>query len=157
MRRVAGELPFEHVVVDVHAERGETNVLVVANQTVLGEPLLKTIRERAAKGPASFLILSPQGESEGGYEEAEKRLLRAVTLLRSEGLEVHGQISHPDPYTAVMQTIEDERVDEIIVSTFPNARSGWMRKNLVERLDTDTKLPVEHVQSDVPAEVEAHA
>jgi len=150
MRRVAGSLPFEHVVVDLTAERGEKNVLVVANQTVLGEPLLAKIRERAAKGPVSFLIISPQGDSEGNYEAAEKRLLRAVTLLRGEGIDVHGQISHPDPYAAVMQTMEDERVDEIIVSTFPNARSGWMRRDLIGRLQTDTKLPIEHVEVDQP-------
>ena len=78
-----------------------------------------------------------------------------MTLLRSEGLDVHGQISHPDPYAAVMQTIEDERVDELIVSTFPNARSGWMRRNLVERLRADTKLPVDHVEVDVPEAVTA--
>jgi hypothetical protein len=152
MKRVAGSLPFEHVVVDLTAERGEKNVLVVANQTVLGEPLLAKIRERAAKGPVSFLIISPQGDSEGSYEEAEKRLLRAVTLLRGEGIDVHGQISHPDPYSAVKQTMEDERVDEIIVSTFPNARSGWMRRDLIGRLETDTKLPIEHVQVDQPVE-----
>ena len=155
MRRVAGGIPFEHVVVDLAAEHGEANVLVVANQTVLGEPLLAKIRERAAQGPASFLIISPQGEGEGSYEEAEHRLLRAVTLLRAEGLDVHGQISHPDPYQAVMQTIEDERVDELIVSTFPNERSGWMRKHLVERLRADTKLPLEHVQVDMPERVTA--
>jgi hypothetical protein len=45
MRRVAGDLPFEHVVVDLEAEHGSANVLVVANQTVLGEPLLAKIRE----------------------------------------------------------------------------------------------------------------
>src|SRR5205823_14045718 len=78
MRRVAGDLPFEHVVVDLTAERGTVNVLVVANQTVLGEPLLAKIRERAAKGHASFLIVSPQGGAEGSYDEAERRLLRAV-------------------------------------------------------------------------------
>ena len=155
MRRVAGDIPFEHVVVDLAAEHGEANVLVVANQTVLGEPLLAKIRERAAAGPASFLIISPQGEGEGSYEEAEHRLLRAVTLLRAEGLDVHGQISHPDPYAAVMQTIEDERVDELIVSTFPNERSGWMRRNLVERLRADAKLPLEHVEVDVPEGVHA--
>jgi hypothetical protein len=155
MRRVAGELPFQHVVVDLAAEHGEANVLVVANQTVLGAPLLDKIRERAAKSPASFLIISPQGDAEGSYEEAERRLLRAVTLLRSDGIEAHGQISHPDPYSAVMQTIEDERVDELIVSTFPDARSGWMRRNLLERLRDDTKLPLEHVEVDVPAGVEA--
>ena len=155
MHRVAGSIPFQHVVVDLAAEHGEANVLVVANQTVLGEPLLAKIRERAAASPAGFLIISPQGEAEGSYDEAEHRLLRAVTLLRSEGLDVHGQISHPDPYAAVMQTIEDERVDELIVSTFPGARSGWMRRNLVERLRADTKLPVDHVEVDVPEAVTA--
>jgi hypothetical protein len=155
MRRVAGSLPFEHVVVDVQSETGDKNVLVVANQTVLSEELLAKIRARAAQGPVSFLIISPQGEGEGSYDDAEKRLLRAVGRLRGEGLDVHGQISHPDPYSAVLQTLEDERVDEIIVSTFPNERSGWMRRNLVERLRNETKLPVEHVQSDVPATVSA--
>jgi hypothetical protein len=155
MRRVAGDLPFEHVVVDVESETGDKNVLVVANQTVLGEPLLQKIRDRAAAGPASFLIISPQGEAEGSYEAAEKRLLRAVGRLRGEGIDVHGQISHPDPYAAVMQTIADERVDEVIVSTLPNERSGWMRRNLIERLQSDAKVPVEHVQSDVPETVPA--
>jgi len=155
MRRVAGELPFQHVVVDLEREDGAANVLVVANQTVLGEPLLRKIRERAAQGNASFLILSPQGDSEGSYEAAERRLLRAVSLLRGEGLDVHGQISHPDPYAAVMQMLEDERVDELIVSTLPNARSGWLRRDLLGRLRTDTKLPVEHVESDVAETVNA--
>jgi hypothetical protein len=153
MRRVAGDLPFEHVVVDIDAEGGPKNVLVVANQTVLGEALLQRIRDRAAESPAAFLIISPQGDSDGSYEAAEKRLVQAVSRLRGEGLNVHGQISHPDPYAAVLQTIEDERVDEVIVSTLPDARSGWMRKKLIERLQNDTKLPVEHVEVDVPAAV----
>jgi hypothetical protein len=155
MRSVAGDLPFDHVVVDLTAEHGEENVLVVANQTVLGELLLETIRARAKRGPASFLIISPQSDDEGSHADAEKRLLRAVTILRSDGLEVHGQISHPDPYAAVMQTLEDERVDEIILSTLPGERSGWLRRDLLERLRTDSKLPVEHVEVDVPAEVTA--
>ena len=155
MRRAAGPLPFEHVVVDLAAEHGEANVLVVANQTVLGEPLLEKIRARAAAGPASFLIISPQGDLEGSYDKAERRLLRAVELLRGEGLDVHGQIAHPDPYSAVIQTIGDERVDEIIVSTFPGERSGWLRRDLVERLRADTEVPVDHVVSDVPVTVPA--
>ena len=120
---------------------------------MLGEPLLQRIRDRAAQGKASFLIVSPQGETEGSYEAAERRLLQAVHRLRGEGIDVHGQISHPDPYTAVLQTIEDERVDELIVSTFPGTRSGWLRRDLVERLRNDTKLPVEHVVVEAPAEV----
>jgi hypothetical protein len=155
MRRVAGDTPFQHLVVDIAQEEGPANVLVVANQTVLGDALLERIQARAEKGPASFLIISPQGEGGGSYEEAEKRLLRAVTRLRAQGLDAHGQISHPDPYTAVMQAIEDERVDEIILSTFPRARSGWMRRDLLERLRSDAKVPVEHVEVDTPAAVTA--
>jgi len=155
MRRVADDLPFQHLVVDVGAEQASANVLVVANETVLGAPLLDEIRGRAAQSPCGFLIIAPQGDSEGSYEEAEKRLLRAVTLLRSEGIEAHGQISHPDPFAAVMQTMEDERVDELIVSTFPNARSGWLRRNLLERLRDETKLPIKHVEVDIPAGVGA--
>jgi hypothetical protein len=155
MKRVAGERPFQHVVVDIEAESGDKNVLVVANQTVLGEPLLQKIRDRAAQGHASFLIISPQGDTAGSYDEAERRLLRAVQRLRGEGIDVHGQISHPDPYAAVMQTIEDERVDELIVSTLPGERSGWLRRNLLERLRNDTKLPLEHVEVDVPQLVSA--
>ena len=155
MRRAAGTLPFEHVVVDLAAERGEKNVLVVANQTVLGEPLLDKIRTRAGESPASFLILSPQGDLEGSYDDAERRLLRAVELLRGEGLDVHGQIAHPDPYAAVIETMGDERVDEIIVSTFPGARSGWLRRDLVERLRSNVDVRVEHVVSEMPAEVAA--
>ena len=43
--------------------------------------------------------------------------------------------------------VNDERVDEIIVSTFPGERSGWLRRDLVQRLRKDTGLPVEHVIS----------
>ena len=155
MRRVAGDLPFEHIVVDLAEEHGPANVLVVANQTVLGDPLLERIRARAEKSPASFLIISPQGDSEGSYEESEKRLLRAVTRLRADGLDVHGQISHPDPYLAVMHAVEDERIDEVIVSTLPQARSGWLRRDLIGRLRADTKLPIDHVEVDLPAPVSA--
>ena len=42
----------------------------------------------------------------------------------------------------------DERVDEVSVSTFPQSRSGWLRRDLVERLRRETGLPVAHVVSE---------
>ena len=146
LRRVASDIPVEHVVVDgTRGEDAAANVLVVANETVLGEPLLDKIRTRAGKDNASFLIVAPQGYSEATYEDAERRLRRALAELRGAGIDAHGQIAHPDPYTAAVQAIRDERVDEIIVSTFPRQRSGWLRRDLVERLRRDTRLPVAHV------------
>lgn len=152
LRRLAGDRPFTHVVSDVAARTGEANVLVVANETVLGEPLLQRIRRRAAEGPAAFLILCPQSDpSRAEHPEAERRLRAALATLRDEGLEAHGQVAHPDPYTAAMQVIEDERVDEVIVSTFPGERSGWLRRDVVGRLRKDAGVPVEHVVADLPS------
>jgi hypothetical protein len=153
LRRLAGDRPFEHVVSDVASRTGQANVLVVANETVLGEPLLDRIRARAAEGPAGFLIVCPQSAPDyGEHPEAEQRLRAALTTLRDEGIEAHGQVAHPDPYTAAMQVIEDERVDEVIVSTFPGERSGWLRRDVVGRLRKDAGVPVEHVVADVPSQ-----
>jgi hypothetical protein len=147
IRRVAGDRPVEHVVADAGAHTG-VNVLVVANETVLGEPLLERIRARAAQGDgAAFLVVCPQSDpTRAEHPEAERRLRAALATLRVEGIEVHGQIAHPDPFTAAMQEVHDERVDEIIVSTFPGEqRSSWLRRDLVGRLRSESGLPVEHV------------
>ncbi len=145
IRRVAGDRPVEHVVSDVSGRAG-ANVLVVANETVLGEPLLDRIRARAEEGPASFLIVCPQSDpSRGEHPDAERRLRVALSVLRSEGIDVHGQIAHPDPFVATMEAVEDERTDELIVSTFPGERSGWLRRDLIGRLRSQTGLPVQHV------------
>src|SRR5690349_82111 len=155
IRRAAGGLPVEHVVVDLGKEASaEANVLVVANETVVGDPLLAKIRERAAQGSVSFLIISPQSDATASeHPEAERRLRRALTLLRGEGVEVHGQIAHPDPFTAAMQAVQDERVDEIIVSTFPGEKqSNWLRGDLINRLQKQTGLPVTHVEVEPEAE-----
>lgn len=146
IRDAAGGLPVEHVVVDVAAEGGDANVLVIANETVVGDPLLARIRERAQRGPASFLIICPQSDpNQADHPEAERRLRRALAILRGEGIDAHGQVSHPDPYKAAMQAVYDERIDEIIVSTFDAEHSSWMKKDLVQRLRNDSKVPVEHV------------
>jgi len=146
IREVAGETPVEHIVVDLEAEGGPKNVLVVANETVIGEPLLARIRERARRGPASFLIISPQSDpTQAAHPEAERRLRRALTILRADGIDAHGQVAHPDPFTAATQAVEDERIDEIIVSTFAPSKSPWLRRDLIQRLHKATDLPVEHV------------
>ncbi len=157
IRKVAGGVPVDHVVVDLASEgAGAANVLVLANETVLGPALLDVIRERAAQGLASFLLVSPQGDpAVRPHQQADRRLRTAVVSLRSEGIEIHGQIAHPDPFTAAMQAVHDERIDEIVVSTFAPERSGWLRRDLVERLRKETGLPVEHVVAEQPARVTA--
>ena len=55
------------------------------------------------------------------------------------------RVARPDPFSAAMEAVHDERVDEILVSTFEPLSSGWLRGGLVERLHKETGLPVEHV------------
>lgn len=156
IRKAAGSILVEHVVSDVASRTGQENVLVLANETVLGEPLLERVREKVRRNPrAGFLIVCPQSDpDQGSHPEAERRLRQALTQLRSEGIEAHGQIAHPDPFTAAMQAVRDERVDSILVSTFPEQRgSSWLRRDLVGRLKSEANVPVEHVVVQ-PEEVE---
>jgi hypothetical protein len=156
IRAAAGSVPVEHLVAGADGP-SEKNVLVIANETVVGEPLLAKIRERAATGPASFLIVSPQSDpTAGAHPEAERRLRLALSTLRGEGIDVHGQVARPDPFSAAMEAVHDERVDEIVVSTFEPLSSGWLRRDLLERLRKETGFPVEHVVvPKVEAEVRA--
>ncbi|MFL5883603.1 MAG: hypothetical protein ACJ77M_00915 [Thermoleophilaceae bacterium] len=143
--RDAAGVPVEHVVVDLDADRKvATRTLVVANQTVGGEPLIGLLRGKAQESPHNFIVISPQGGS-GDGGEAHERLAHTLERLREAGLEAIGQVMDPDPFTAIQNALQFYAVDEIVISTFPATRSGWMRADLVERVQASTSLPVEHV------------
>jgi hypothetical protein len=138
--------PVEHVVVDLQADAGAGDIartLVVANQTVGGEPLLRKLKELAAERPHRFIVVCPQGEGSAG--DAHERLAHTLRVLQEEGLETIGQVTHPDPYTAIQTAIQFYNPDEIVISTFPETRSGWLRAHLVERIQESTTKPVHHV------------
>jgi nucleotide-binding universal stress UspA family protein len=145
----ASGLPVEHVVVDLDAEGDEqARTLVVANQTVGGEDLFRLLKEKAAEKPRRFVVISPQsgGEADRG---AADRLAHMLRRLHDEGLDAVGQVVHPDPYTAIQNALQFYGADEIVISTFPETRSGWLRGDLVGRVRASTSQPVEHVVSDV--------
>ena len=143
--RDASGVPVEHVVVDLDADRADaTRTLVVANQTVGGEPLIGLLRGKAQESPHNFIVISPQGGS-GDGGDAHQRLAHTLERLREAGLDAIGQVMDPDPFTAIQNALQFYAVYEIVISTFPATRSGWMRADLVERVQASTSLPVEHV------------
>lgn len=147
LARASGR-PVEHVVVDLDLERDDTlRTLVVANQTVAGEQLMRLLREKAADRPRRFIVIAPQS-GEGGSGEAHERLAHMLGQLERHGLEAIGQVVHPDPFTAIQNALQFYAPDEIVISTFPEARSGWLRADLVDRVRTSTRAPVEHVVSE---------
>jgi hypothetical protein len=66
-----------------------------------------------------------------------------------------GMIGDPDPYTAIMNALQYFRVDDILISTFPETKSGWLRADLIERVRRTTNLPVEHVVQEDPSDTAA--
>ena len=138
-------VPVEHVVVDLESDReAGKRVLVVANQTVGGEALITQLKEISEEeGAHKFVVICPANE--GDEQRASERLAHTLKRLEDEGLEVVGQVSHGDPYTAVQNALQFYPADEIVISTFPETRSGWLRSDLVERVQASTSKPVHHV------------
>jgi hypothetical protein len=146
------------------ATRSPAHVLVVANETVGGEKLLDAIRRRAERGPIRCTVICPQNRPRDGlvvHDEtvqsaAQIRLDHTLDRLRALGLEADGEIMDPDPFLAVQDAVRLYHPDEIIISTHPYPRSGWLRRDLVERIQSSTKLPVEHVVVDLQSEPVTH-
>src|SRR6476469_10502770 len=140
------------------SEDGTTRLLVVANETVVGKPLIDAVKARADKGKVEVHVICPQNQPRAGWvgygEEArgaaENRLKATLARLSEAGIEADGAIEDPDPYTAIMDELGRADYDEIIISTHPETRSGWLRRDLIERVKQATRRPVEHVVVDDP-------
>jgi DNA-binding LacI/PurR family transcriptional regulator len=140
------------VVVELDPERDDVKrTLVVANQTVGGRELIDHLKQKAEEGPRGFVVICPQsgdGADDDGMSEAHERLAHTLSELQDAGLQAVGQVAHSDPYTAVQNALQFYAPDDIVVSTFPETRSGWMRSDLIGRIESSSGKPVEHVISE---------
>jgi GNAT superfamily N-acetyltransferase len=137
-------------------------VLVVANETLGGRALLTNIKDKAAAAPDGLRVVvcvprtNPrQGNiiyDEAVFDAAQVRIDLARKILREEGIDAIGEVGDPDPYTATMDAIAEHHPDEIVISTYPAASSGWLRRDLIERISEATSVPVEHVVVDLDQE-----
>ena len=137
-------------------------ILVIANQTLGGAKLLEAVKEKvdAADGDARVVIAVPRVAPRHGtiiYDDAvfgaaQVRIDLASSFLREAGISAIGEVGDPDPYTATMDAIGEHHPDEVVVSTLPTTSSGWLRRDLVERIRDACGLPVEHVVIDLQAE-----
>src|SRR5918997_1035712 len=134
-------------------------VLILANETIAGRALLDRIREKADEG-AKFFVVVPQTKPRHGnviYDEvvrdsAQVRVDLAVEFISDLGAEGSGEVGDADPFNAAMDAVRHQPIDEIIVSTLPTTSSGWLRRDLIERLEEATGKPVEHVIVDLAGE-----
>ena len=136
------------------------HILVVANQTIGGATLLNLVRERAREPDASFTLVVPMTKPRSGYviyddavrDSAQVRLDLTLSYLRGEDVVVSGELGDEDPFTATLDAVDEYRPDEVIISTLPHSSSGWLRRDLIERIQDAASAPVTHVISDMDAE-----
>ena len=140
--------------------REPAHVLVVANETVGGQKLIEAIERRAASGPIRVTVVCPQNTPRRGFviyddstrSAARVRVELTVERLQEMGIEARGEVMDPDPYIATQDALRQWGADEIIISTYPYPRTGWLRRDLVERIEKWSGLPVEHVIVDLREE-----
>jgi hypothetical protein len=149
----AARAPVEHVVADIDNEGLPFQVtLVVANRTAASAPLNEALKEKAAGDDRHlFIVVVPQEGGEGLHaRRARARLAQVIDRLRNDGLLAAGMIADPDPYSATMNALQLFRVDDVVISTLPATRSGWMRADLIERVRKASGKPVDHVAAEAP-------
>jgi hypothetical protein len=127
--------------------------LVVANQTLGGEPLFTRIRELAREGPSAFHVVVPatpprdhvwtEGEAR---EVAQTRLDGALKHLAELGVDVDGEVGDESPMLAIEDAIRGGGpYDAIVLSTLPPRLSRWLKVDLVHRVESAFGVRVFHV------------
>ena len=119
-------------------------VLVVAAKTAATPALIEAVRERAARGPATFTLLVPNpthglhtvvDPEDQGTNEAEAICELAIPLLEeAAGGEVEQLIGDPRPLDAIQDAVNLHGFDEIILSTLPARVSRWMKLDLPSKV-----------------------
>ena len=120
-------------------------MLVVAHETAATPALVDAVRERAARGPASFHLLVPnlaehaeltEAEREHRHADGERMLALALPLIQdAAGGAADGSVSYRhDPMDAIEETLHDGDFHEIILSTLPHSTSRWLHVDLPHRV-----------------------
>jgi hypothetical protein len=142
--------------------------LLVAHQTVDSAELLRAVRVLAdSDGSAEFTILVPATpvrhlliweEGETKYA-AQSRARGAMVRLSETGCNVtSARVGDANPVLAVEDELRRQAYRTIVISTFPERTSRWLRLGTVARLrqmfpnHTVIHVVAESVQADLPAD-----
>lgn len=84
---------------------------------------------------------------DAGIAQARWRLRSALRRLAELGIVAHGRVADPNPLTAAAQTIGEESIDQILLSTLQPTLSRWLRADVAAALERRFGLPVTTVVS----------
>ncbi|HEY4348274.1 MAG TPA: universal stress protein, partial [Gaiellaceae bacterium] len=120
-----------------NSPEGERRILVVANETVGGEPLLEQIRQLASQGNTRVLVVTPAlnsplrhlaSDEDTARAQARERLDRSLAELERNGVQASGEVGDGDPLQAIEDALRTFGADEIVISTHPEGRSNWLER-----------------------------
>jgi hypothetical protein len=137
---------------------GERRILVVANETVGGKPLLEQIKQLASQGNTRVLVVSPAlntplrhlaSDEDPARERARERLESSLAELERNGVQASGEVGDGDPLQAIEDALRTFGADEIVISTHPEGRSNWLERGVVSNARERFAVPIHHVVVDL--------
>ncbi len=129
------------------------DILLIANRTCPCPKVLNEVRERAG-GDGHVLVVAPAlnsrlkhmtSDTDEATEAAAERLDEALGYLAGAGVHAQGSVGDADPLQAIDDAMAGFPADAIVIATFPPEQSHWLEKDLIERAQDGTGVPVVHV------------
>lgn len=155
-----------------------TRLLVVAVETIGGDELVDAVREQLSDDDGQLLVLVPAtgvegtsgtsagvaaggttstipaadpgqvGTDESARGKAHNRLKQATATLEPTGATIEGDVSDPDPMTAIEQAVQDQGpFDGIVIAAPPAGPSKWIAMDLPSQVERRFDVPVSKVES----------
>jgi GABA permease len=151
---------------EIEAERARRSghaaerILVLANQTLVGEQLHDALLEIDGSDRAEYLVVVPANPVDTGQADlegaafvweattraAQDRLTQTLSTLEARGLSVRGELGDYRPLVALDAAVREFRPDHVVISTHPEERSTWLHHGVVDEARRRYEdLDVEHV------------
>jgi hypothetical protein len=139
----------------------ERRILVIANETVGGEELLRILRQKSEGVQEHVLVVCPAlnsqvrhwaSDEDGARAAAQGRLDASLAQLQRYGVAASGEVGDGDPLQAIEDALRTFGADEVIISTHPEGRSHWLERGVVSGARERFAVPITHVVTDLEAE-----
>jgi hypothetical protein len=132
------------------------HLLIIANRTCPCPGLADDVIARIEGRPGRVHVVAPSLNSrlrhwtsdvDAAIGAARGRLQIAVDLLEAAGLAASGDVGDSDPLVAIADALHTFPAHAVLISTWPEGRSNWLERGLLERARGRFALPIEHAVS----------
>jgi len=128
-------------------------VLAFLNEVAGGRRLLTELRDRIDKGATGVALAAPQNQPEVGQivdadeirEAAQSRVEVTQAVLAEFEIEAEGAVMDPDPLLALDDAVRAFAPIEVLISSLPDSRFGFLRKDMLEWAKERFEVPVTHI------------